>query len=85
MAFHEQLNKQRRALMFFLHLAAPCRRCARCRGCCGARGARGSQFEAEAEYMRWGELFNVSALNKLHPAVELDEFCSAAVRCGHAD
>ena len=24
--------------------------------------------------MRWGELFNVSALNKLHPAVELEEF-----------
>ena len=38
------------------------------------RGARGSQFEAEAEYMRWGELFNVSALNKLHPAVELEDF-----------
>ena len=43
-----------------------------------APGARGSQFEAEAEYMRWGELFNVSALNKLHPAVELEDFCSAA-------
>ena len=76
-AFHEQLNKQRRALMFYLHLAMRLKRTLvlpRPRLLQRKKGARGSQFEAEAEYMRWGELFNVSALNKLHPAVELDEF-----------
>ena len=76
-AFHEQLNKQRRALMFYLHLAMRLKRTLvlpRPRLLQRKKGARGSQFEAEAEYMRWGELFNVSALNTLHPAVELDEF-----------
>ena len=83
-AFHEQLNKQRRALMFYLHLAMRLKRTLVLprRGCCRGQGARGSQFEAEAEYMRWGELFNVSALNKLHPAVELEEFLRRRGRCG---
>ena len=75
-AFHEQLNKQRRALMFYLHLAMRLKRTLvlpRPRLLQRKEGARGSQFEAEAEYMRWGELFNVSALNKLHPAVELEK------------
>ena len=72
-----EVNKQRRALMFYLHLAMRLKRTLvlpRPRLLQRKQGARGSQFEAEAEYMRWGELFNVSALNKLHPAVELEEF-----------
>ena len=75
-AFHEQLNKQRRALMFYLHLAMRLKRTLvlpRPRLLRKKEGARGSQFDS-AEYVRWGELFNVSALNALHPAVELDEF-----------
>jgi len=34
-------------------------------------------FDPVAEYVRWGELFNVSALAALHPVIELDEYIEA--------
>ena len=36
--------------------------------------SRAAQFSPDAEYVAWGELFNVSTLSKLHPVIELDQF-----------
>ena len=73
--FHEQVNKQRRALMFYLDLAMKLKRTLVLpRTRLVRRIGRGSQFAPEAEYVSWGELFNVSALSKLHPVVELEQF-----------
>jgi len=70
---HEQLNKQRRALMFYLDLALKLERTlvlprARLRRP-QAGGAR-----AECEYVQWSELFNITTLRTLHPVVELEAF-----------
>ena len=84
--FHEQVNKQRRALMFFLDLAMKLRRALvlprtrLVRRRCGCR----CSFEAEAEYVRWGALFNASHLGRLHPVIELDEFVAARRAVGVA-
>jgi hypothetical protein len=73
--FHEQVNKQRRALMFFLDLAMSLKRTLVLpRTRLLRRVGRGSQFAPDAEYVAWGELFNVSALSKLHPVMELEQF-----------
>jgi hypothetical protein len=74
--FHEQVNKQRRALMFYLDLAMRLKRTLvlpRTRLLQRKRGG-GSQFESTAEYVGWGELFNVTTLGKLHPVMELDQY-----------
>jgi peptide-O-fucosyltransferase len=73
---HEQLNKQRRALMFYLDLALRLDRTLvlpRARLLRHSPTAGASSSDAY-EYARWGELFNVSALSKLHPVVELEDF-----------
>ena len=73
--FHEQVNKQRRALMFYLDLAMRLKRTLVLpRTRLVRRVGRGSQFSSEAEYVAWGDLFNVSALSKLHPVIELEQF-----------
>ena len=73
---HEQVNKQRRALMFYLDLAA---RLKRTLVLPRTRLVRrldmpGSQFAPEAEYVSWGELYNVSVLARFHPVIELEQF-----------
>ena len=76
---HEQLNKQRRAYMFFLDLAMRLKRTLVLpRARLVKRDAYGRFLNDEAEYVRWGELFNLSALNTLHPAVELETFLQQA-------
>ena len=67
--FHEQVNKQRRALMFFLDLALKLKRTlvlprARVLRRTNARGG----FDPKAEFVRMGDLLNLSALRQLHPA-----------------
>ena len=73
---HEQVNKQRRALMFYLHLAAQLKRTLvlpRVRLLRRMKGDRVA-FHPVAEYARYADLFNTSALSKLHPVIELDDF-----------
>jgi hypothetical protein len=92
--FHEQVNKQRRALMFFLDLAMRLKRTLvlpRTRLLRRLPGPR-SQFAPEAEYVGWGELFNVSELVRLHPVYEIDQYLelhgravSLHVQLGHKD
>jgi len=72
---HEQLNNQRRAYMFYLDLAMRLKRTLVLpRGRLVKKDAFGRFLLDQSEYVRWGELFNVSALNKLHPVVELETF-----------
>ena len=33
----------------------------------------GSHFEKHADYVAWGELFNVSALAAVHPVMEIEQ------------
>ena len=73
--FHEQVNKQRRALMFFLDLALKLKRTlvlprARVLRRTNLRGG----FDPKAEYVRMGELLNLSALRQLHPVMELEDY-----------
>ena len=75
--FHEQVNKQRRALMFYLDLAMRLKRTLvlpRTRLLRRAKFRSGSQFEPNADYASWGELFNASALARAHPVMELEQF-----------
>ena len=68
--YHEQLNKQRRALMFYLDLAMrlkrtlvlPRARLLRKRLPSEERTYHG--FSPEAEYVRWGDLLDLSALRR---------------------
>ena len=72
---HEQVNKQRRALMFYLDLAVSLKRTLVLpRPRLLRRIGKGSNFAPDAEYPAWGELFNVSELSKLHPVVELEQY-----------
>jgi len=72
---HEQLNKQRRAYMFYLDLAMRLKRTLVLpRGRLVRKDAQGRFLNEQAEYVRWGELFNLTALNKLHPVMELETF-----------
>lgn len=77
---HEQLNKQRRALMFYIDLALKLE-CTlvlpRARLLHRAvRGGVGVKLEG-AEYVRWGQLFDISALRRLLPVVELEDFLAS--------
>ena len=72
---HEQLNKQRRALMFFLDLALKLKRTlvlprARILRRTDTRGG----FDPNPEFVRMGELLNLSALRQLHPVIELEDY-----------
>mmetsp|Transcript_25927 Transcript_25927/g.56844 ORF Transcript_25927/g.56844 Transcript_25927/m.56844 type:complete len:396 (+) Transcript_25927:294-1481(+) len=79
--FHEQLNKQRRALMFFFDLARQTKRVLVLpRARLLRRAGASARFAPEAEYVRWGDLFNLSVINKLHPAIELETFVEAVGR-----
>ena len=71
---HEQLNKQRRALMFYLDLAMRLKRTLVLPRPRLVRKDQYGRFLPDSEYVRWSEMFNVSALNKLHPVVELETF-----------
>ena len=73
--FHEQLNKQRRALMFFLDLALKLKRTlvlprARILRRTDIRGG----FDPNPEFVRMGEHLNLSALRQLHPVIELEDY-----------
>ena len=73
--FHEQVNKQRRALMFFLDLALKLKRTlvlprARVLRRTNARGG----FDPKAEFVRMGDLLNLSALRQLHPVMDLEDY-----------
>ena len=81
---HEQLNKQRRAYMFYLDLARRLQRTLVLpRGRLVKRDAYGRFLNDEAEYVRWGELFNLTTLNELHPAVELETFLEEGNEVSH--
>ena len=91
--FHEQVNKQRRAFMFFLDLAMKLKRVLvlpRPRLLRRLQRA-GSHFDKKADYVAWGELFNVSALAKVHPVMELEQYLALHggvglhVRISHKD
>jgi len=73
----EQLNKQRRALMFYLDLSMRLQRTLvlpRARLLRRAPpGSVGVQTSG-AKYVRWGEIFNLTHLRRLHPVVELESF-----------
>ena len=74
--FHEQVNKQRRALMFYLNTAMQLKRTLvlpRTRLLRRKPGG-GSMFDPNADYVAWGELFNVSLLSKIHPVMELEQY-----------
>ena len=69
--------------MFFLNLAIGLdRTLVLPRGRLLQRMSRG-QFAAEAEYVRWGELFNLSAINELHHAIELETFLAQGGKIDH--
>ena len=73
--FHEQLNKQRRALMFFLDLALKLKRTlvlprARVLRRTNLRGG----FDPKADFVRMGELLNLSAFRQLHPVMDLEDY-----------
>jgi len=70
---HEQLNKQRRALMFFLQLAITSERTLVLPRARLLRRVGGS-FAKEAEYVRWSELFNISLLQRRHSVMDLETF-----------
>lgn len=73
--FHEQVNKQRRALMFYLDLAMKLKRTLVLPRTRLLRKARhGFNFDSNADYVGWGELYNVSTLSRLHPVMELDQY-----------
>lgn len=73
--FHEQVNKQRRAFMFYLHLAMQLKRTLVLpRTRLLRRIPKSTQFDPTAEYVPWGDLFNVSALSLVHPILELEQF-----------
>ena len=73
--FHEQLNKQRRALMFFLDLAIKTKRTLVLpRGRLLRRTDSYGGFDPKAEFVRMSELLNMSALEKLHPVMDLEDF-----------
>ena len=74
--FHEQLNKQRRALMFYLAMAMRLNRILVLPRPRLLTRTSAHSFSPEAQYVRWSELFNLSHINLLHPAVELDTFLS---------
>ena len=70
---HEQLNKQRRALMHFLKLAIDSQRTLvlpRAR----LLRRNGASFAKEAGYVTWSELFNISVFKRRHPAIDLEAF-----------
>ena len=74
--FHEQVNKQRRALMFYLDLAMKLKRTLvlpRTRLLKRLPGQR-AQFAPEADFVRWGDLYNLTTLSKLHSVIELEDF-----------
>jgi len=73
--FHEQVNKQRRALMFYLDRAMRLKRTLVLPRMRLLRREGGThRFAPDAEYVDWGELFNVSRLSVLHPVIELDQY-----------
>ena len=72
--FHEQVNKQRRALMFYLDLAMHTKRTLVLPRTRLLRRLNARSFAPDAEYVSWGELYNVSALSKLHPIIELEQY-----------
>ena len=72
--FHEQVNKQRRALMFYLDLAMITKRTLVLPRTRLLRRVSARSFSPDAEYVPWGELYNVSALAKLHPIIELEQY-----------
>lgn len=75
-AEHEQVNKQRRALMFYLDLAMQLDRVLvlpRVRLLRRSASSRVS-FESAAEYVPWADLFNISRLGRAHAVVGLDEY-----------
>ena len=71
-AQYEQLNKQRRAIMFFLDLAINAQRTlvlprARLFG-------RVGRPAGPQRYVAWSALLNVSLMAELHPVIELDQY-----------
>eukprot|EP00322_Chrysochromulina_rotalis_P013330 CAMPEP_0115855074 /NCGR_PEP_ID=MMETSP0287-20121206/14357_1 /TAXON_ID=412157 /ORGANISM="Chrysochromulina rotalis, Strain UIO044" /LENGTH=727 /DNA_ID=CAMNT_0003309221 /DNA_START=45 /DNA_END=2228 /DNA_ORIENTATION=+ len=72
--FHEQVNKQRRALMFYLDLAMRLKRTLVLPRTRLLRRTGANRFAPDAEYVGWGELFNVSQLAALHPVIELEQY-----------
>ena len=74
--FHEQVNKQRRALMYYLDLAMKLRRTLvlpRTR-LLRRKPGPGIQFEDKAEYAYFGALFNFSHLSSVHHVIELEQY-----------
>lgn len=47
------------------------------------RIGRGSQFSPDADYLAWGELFNMSVLSRVHPVMELEQYLK--LQGGHVD
>lgn len=73
--FHEQVNKQRRALMFYLDLAMKLKRTLVLPRTRLLRRGKGiGQFEPKADYVGWGELMNVSTIATLHPVMEWEQY-----------
>ncbi|EOD37928.1 hypothetical protein EMIHUDRAFT_224916 [Emiliania huxleyi CCMP1516] len=75
-AEHEQVNKQRRALMFYLDLAMQLDRVLVLPRVRLLRRSASSpvSFESAAEYVPWADLFNISRLGRAHAVVGLDEY-----------
>ena len=75
---YEQLNKQRRAIMFFLDLAINAQRTlvlprARLFGRVGGPLSSGRPAGPQ-RYVAWSALLNVSLMTELHPVIELDQY-----------
>lgn len=74
-----QVNKQRRALMFYLDLALKLKRTLVLPRIRLLRRVDGRpRNDLPARYQRWGDFFDVDALSKVHHVMELEEYLQLA-------